>query len=144
MPEDKVCCDWCGACQPEILASRSQYDLDKPGMRPILPVTTKPEDMTMSDETTTKLDHEKVFALQEEYAAKAQSHEAREYIENARFHFEGYAEPGYNDPASGVVATGNWNRIYGREDINRPEDTTPAEFGEALGELGVELEWEDE
>jgi hypothetical protein len=70
-----------------------------------------------------------------------------EYIQT----YTGYAEPGYNDPTSGIIAVGNWNSI-GLRYKNYPAkvqpvygtDTTPGRVGELLKMLGVELEWEDE
>jgi len=57
---------------------------------------------------------------------------------------EGYAEPGYTDPESGIIATGDWNP----DDWNAPREErelqTMPRLAEALGKLGVELEWEKE
>lgn len=53
-----------------------------------------------------------------------------------QLHFEGYAEPGYNDPESGLITTGNWNPSG--------KDNTMPRIGAILEKLGVELEWEDE
>lgn len=72
--------------------------------------------------------------------------QAKHRIEEIEFHY-GYAEPGYNDPASGVIATGNWNSITrdnettGKFDVL---DDTAEKLAKQLEELGVELEWSDE
>jgi hypothetical protein len=58
-----------------------------------------------------------------------------------------YVEPGYDDPASGVIAFGNWNVISRWVPTQRKSETideAPKLLGDALGKLGVELEWSDE
>lgn len=76
-------------------------------------------------------------------------------------HYEGYAEPGYDDPKSGIIATGNWNsctvtkRIYDKplpgflkvkdQDATFTyEDRTMPRVSAMLEKLGVKIEWEDE
>lgn len=53
-----------------------------------------------------------------------------------------YAEPGYLDPESGMIALGDWNpRTFdspGKQDLLMPR------IGAILEKLGAELEWEDE
>jgi hypothetical protein len=61
--------------------------------------------------------------------------------------YSGYAEPGYSDPESGLVATGNWNRITKyHPDKNEFEtvDETMPRIAKLFEKLGVELEWSDE
>lgn len=61
--------------------------------------------------------------------------------------YPGYAEDGYDDPASGVIATGNWNTITKYNEVTRKFDVvddTPAKLAQKLEKLGVELEWSDE
>jgi hypothetical protein len=61
--------------------------------------------------------------------------------------FSAYAEPGYTQPKSGVICTGNWNRVSKYDDATRTFDTvddTPKKLGDALEAMGVELEWSDE
>jgi len=57
----------------------------------------------------------------------------------------GYAEPEYDDPESGIIATGNWNDkdryVNGKR---RVVDNTPSRVGDLLQKLGVEIEWDDE
>jgi hypothetical protein len=48
-------------------------------------------------------------------------------------HTEGYAEPGYTDPESGIIATGNWN-----------DPPTPERVTRIFEKLGIEIEWGDE
>lgn len=59
----------------------------------------------------------------------------------------GYAEPGYTDPESGVIAFGNWNPVteYIEETQSRQtRDDIPRRLCEALEKLGAEIEWSDE
>lgn len=71
----------------------------------------------------------------------------RNYLEEIQIHSCGYAEKGYDDPESGLIATGNWNRVsqYNRE-TQRVESISdlPERVGKCLEKLGVELEWSDE
>lgn len=78
------------------------------------------------------------------------SHIAREgksQIECVQFHHNGYAEPGYTDPASGIIATGNWNSVTkyeGQIGASTVLDDTPELLSDLLEKLGVEIEWFDE
>jgi hypothetical protein len=59
--------------------------------------------------------------------------------------FEGYAEPGYRDPKSGLIALGDWNRVteyQGGKFVTL--DDTPVRVAELLEHLGVDLGWSDE
>src|SRR5438045_3021442 len=77
----------------------------------------------------------------------ATTSQGRNRIEDIQICTHGYAEPGYSDPASGVIALGNWNTIsmWG-EKTSRFEtlDDTPARVANLLDKIGVELEWSDE
>lgn len=53
--------------------------------------------------------------------------------------FTNYAEKGYENPASGVIAVGNWNAIQ----RGTPKDLI-IRLDRILTRLGVELEWSDE
>lgn len=88
---------------------------------------------------------------------------AEENGHDFRTHCEGYCEPGYTDPESGLIVTGNWNsqrklrRVW---PIDRPdfldfaevdtdaleewEDNTMPRIAAALEKAGIEIEWEDE
>ncbi|MFA5375921.1 MAG: hypothetical protein WC455_09280 [Dehalococcoidia bacterium] len=56
--------------------------------------------------------------------------------------YDGYAEPGYEDPASGIIATGDWNSITISPE---KEDHTLCNLGKMLEyRFGVNLEWSDE
>lgn len=62
-------------------------------------------------------------------------------------HTEGYAEPGYKNPESGIVATGNWNPDKWPKDPKaKPEknDSLACRVSEAFAKLGIEMEWSDE
>lgn len=59
-------------------------------------------------------------------------------------HCNGYAEPGYSDPESGIIATGDWNRHYRYQEPETKADLTMPRVAALLEKLGVELEWEDE
>lgn len=59
----------------------------------------------------------------------------------------GYAEPGYTDPDSGVIAFCNWNTIssYNNATQKRVDvDDIPNRLCAALEKIGVEIEWSDE
>jgi hypothetical protein len=74
---------------------------------------------------------------------------------------EEYAEPGYDSPESGLIATGNWNsqttrrKVYDKPipdwlTVKNPDETyehidnTMPRIGAILEKLGAVLEWEDE
>jgi len=61
--------------------------------------------------------------------------------------YEGYAEPGYDDPEFGVL-TGNWNdktRWNPKTKTSELIDSTPSRVAALFEKFGgVELEWEDE
>lgn len=101
----------------------------------------------MSDTATPKLTYDAIQAVIDEYAAKATTDAGRYRIEDVGINLAGYAEPGYDDPASGAVCTGDWNTIseWDKEQNKFVDkDTAPADLSNALAELGVELEWCDE
>lgn len=59
----------------------------------------------------------------------------------------GYAEPGYDDPPSGIVALGNWNNRSRWDEETRTFvvlDNTMPRIARILERLGVEIEWHDE
>jgi hypothetical protein len=77
----------------------------------------------------------------------AKSHQGRSQIEEIRLCTEGYAEPGYTDPKSGVIAFGNWNYVSRWNNDTRicdVLDPTPDRVAKLLDKIGVELEWSDE
>lgn len=56
-----------------------------------------------------------------------------------------YREPGYTDPASGIIAFGNWNKISRwNKDKSEVIDDAPDRLAGALERLGVPSEWSDE
>lgn len=79
--------------------------------------------------------------------ASTKNQQTRDRIEDIRCHSNGYAEPGYIDPESGVVACGNWNNISEWDkDLHRSVtiDGTVGRLAAVLEKLGCELEWSDE
>jgi hypothetical protein len=77
----------------------------------------------------------------------ANTSEGRNRIENIAFCTVGYAEPGYSDPKSGIIAFGNWNDISRWNTSSRTfdkQDDAPCRVAKLLEKRGVELEWEDE
>jgi len=90
---------------------------------------------------------QKAQALVEKFRNKAKTEEAKYRIDEIQLHTSGYAEPGYTDPKSGVIAQGNWNDISKWNEATHSFDkldTTPGEVAAALEKIGVELEWCDE
>lgn len=70
---------------------------------------------------------------------------ARTRLSCAQLHLAGYAEPGYTDPASGIIATGDWNHESHYQDhVLVVDDDTMDRVAKLLEALGVELEWDDE
>lgn len=68
-------------------------------------------------------------------------------LDEFRLFTEGYAEPGYTEPASGVICLGNYNNISHWEEKTRQsvnDDDTPGRVAGLLEKLGIELEWSDE
>ena len=68
-------------------------------------------------------------------------------LSEIQLHVAGFAEPGYDDPKSGIVASGNWNSISKWDEVQHTSvaiDDSPKRVGEALESMGVELEWSDE
>lgn len=59
------------------------------------------------------------------------------------FHFNGYAERGYEDPECGLIATGNWNPIWGSAGSGIIDNTVPR-VASLLEKLDIPLEWSDE
>lgn len=76
----------------------------------------------------------------------AKTADGKSRVEAINLHTNGYAEPGCSDPASGVIATGNWNNITRLHDGGHFEiiDNTPSRVAHLLARLGVEMEWADE
>lgn len=77
---------------------------------------------------------------------KAKTPHGRSQCENVTL-TESYAEPGYDEPESGVIAFGNWNCISHWDEAQHKfvdDDDAPAQLAKKLEKLGVELQWEDE
>jgi len=75
----------------------------------------------------------------------AKTNQGRSQIDCITICTEGYAEPGYDDPASGVIAFGKWNNVsrYDGHEFHTI-DTAPGRVATLLEKLGVELDWSDE
>jgi hypothetical protein len=61
--------------------------------------------------------------------------------------YSGYAEPGYSDPDSGLVALSDWNSVTRwDEDAHKfvEVDEAPGRVAALLERLGAKLEWSDE
>jgi hypothetical protein len=83
--------------------------------------------------------------LAEKFRTQAKTEEGRSRCGEVQINAAGYAEPGYSDPDSGVVALGNWNEISRwAEGKSEKVDSAPADLAAALEKIGVDLEWEDE
>lgn len=68
------------------------------------------------------------------------------WADSVQWH-SGYAEPGYTDPESGVIMTGNWNnvtRYNATTNTHDTKDSTPSRVHDLLEKAGAELEWGDE
>ena len=68
-------------------------------------------------------------------------------IEDIVIHHDGYCEPGYDVKESGLVATGNWNKITKWNNETKVRDSIsdlPERLFDILTKLGVECEWSDE
>lgn len=65
-------------------------------------------------------------------------------IEDIQLYTGGYSEPGYTDPESGVIATGNWNNVtkWTRESITIFD--LPSRILNLFEKLGIECKWSDE
>lgn len=77
----------------------------------------------------------------------AKTNEGRSRIDCIQFCHAGYAEPGYDDPRSGVIAFGNWNDVSKWNEAERKFESTddaPGRVAKLLEKLGVDLEWSDE
>ena len=69
----------------------------------------------------------------------------RSQIDAIHLCIEGYAEPGYMNPESEIIAFGNWNRVTKYKNGSFVTiDAAPDHVAEKLQKLGVELEWSDE
>jgi len=68
-------------------------------------------------------------------------------IEEIQLHYERYAEPGYDAGDSGLVATGNWNKIdsydWQTKQTTHVSDL-PRRIADLFEKMGIECEWSDE
>lgn len=66
----------------------------------------------------------------------AQNREESNHVEDFQIHLHGYAEPGYENPESGIIVTGNFND---------DQSDLPSRLAKIFEErYDVELEWSDE
>lgn len=80
-------------------------------------------------------------------ASKSDGWEAVNRVESIQLYFSGYAEPGYTDPESGIIAAGDWNKVSRWDAENNSyitvDDTMPR-LAEIFESMGVEIEWCDQ
>jgi hypothetical protein len=79
--------------------------------------------------------------------AKSISISVENRIEGIRLHHHGYAEPGYDTPACGIVATGDWNTITSYDyntHMRKLVSDLPKRVGKLFEKMGIECEWDDE
>ena len=89
----------------------------------------------------------KAYATIAEFHNLATTSQGRSRVDEIQIYSNGYAEPGYTDPLSGMIAIGNWNKISRWSPTTQQSetiDTSPEDLADALEKLGVELEWSDE
>lgn len=77
--------------------------------------------------------------------ATAKTNQGRSQIDSITICTEGYAEPDYSDPKSGIIAFGNWNNVsrYDGHEFHEVDDSV-GRVATLLEKLGVELDWSDE
>ncbi len=73
-------------------------------------------------------------------AAKASTTDRQQlsYLDDIEIFSEGYAEPGYTNPESGIVVAANWNHNFDTGDKTMPQ------LAKVLEALSIEIEWSDE
>ncbi len=89
----------------------------------------------------------RVMEIARAMAAKCPDWQVGSRIDEIQIHADGYAEPGYSESSSGLIATGNWNKVdsYNRETNSHDLiSDLPARLYDLLTKLGVECEWSDE
>lgn len=87
----------------------------------------------------------RVEAILEAGRSSATTGSGRSQIDSFIVCTQGYSEPGYSDPASGIIVFGNFNtvsRYDGKTFV--AIDEAPARVAKLLEKLGIELEWSDE
>jgi hypothetical protein len=68
-------------------------------------------------------------------------------IDEIQLHYDGYAEPGYYEPTSGIIATGNWNKISSYNSTNKIVEhisNLPCRISSLFEKMGIEIEWSSE
>lgn len=87
----------------------------------------------------------RVEAIIEAGRASAKTNQGRSQIDSITICTEGFSEPGYSDPKSGVIAFGNWNNVsrYDGHEFHEVDDSV-GRVATLLEKLGVELDWSDE
>jgi hypothetical protein len=71
--------------------------------------------------------------------------QVRSMLSDLQLHYNGYAEPGYSDPESGIIATGNWNDITNYVDgVRFTISDIPSRIAKLFEKLGIPIEWSDE
>jgi hypothetical protein len=71
--------------------------------------------------------------------------QVRTMLDDLQLHYNGYAEPGYSDPESGIIATGNWNDITTYTNgTHLTLSDIPSRIAKLFTKLGIPTEWSDE
>lgn len=90
-------------------------------------------------------DYEDFLFLKEIVKGYANTSHSKSKVECVEIHFAGYSEPGYHDPDSGIIATGDWNTCSEMVDGRHVTvDDSMYRFSNILEALGADLQWEDE
>jgi hypothetical protein len=102
----------------------------------------------LSEETKANLARaEWVREAAKSVASKSEGWAPKSRVEDIQLYVCGYAEPGYSDPPSGVIATANWNTVSRWDaELNRHVDIdkTMPRVAKIFETMGVGIEWSDE
>ena len=100
--------------------------------------------MTNSKTSYDYEDFEWLISIARAYAGTWQG---RSCVDDINFVTSGYKEPGYTDPESGIIVTGNWNKVTEYDEQTRTLRTTDdvmSRLVKIFEALDVEIEWGDE
>ena len=89
----------------------------------------------------------RILDIAKDMANKTGNNSVINRIEEIELHYNGYAEPRYDDNGAGVVALGNWNTIHSYNRTDHHMDLIsdlPMRVGKLFEKMGIECEWNDE